>query len=496
MMNQQMVLPEGGLASFISSNMDEFDDSRLAFGRQNGINSMRDTAERMAQMGRNGDVHIAHLQQGEGIVPREVLENNPELAQNIGYAIANEGADPSAYVVGSDTNSINPYTGQREFFLKKLISGVKNILKAVAPIVIPMALNFIAPGLGAVASGFIGGGITGLVQGKSFKDSMKMGLMGGAIGGITQGFQNYKNTGSIMNAGKGVPGGGFFGSSKINPATGEAYKNFEINQDVKEFFGAKPVDSNSLQALQGSGNPNEFPTFDSQVTGSQMSLTEDPSFMDKYTQKTKDLFYRQPIEANAGTTLLEAKQDILTQFPALKNQPAKLAELALAQVGKGATEAVAGGIRLLPTAAAVLGTGVALGGFDEIPLEEVDDPYAGPSYSETRLAENPDKYSVGSAGNPTYITMADTLVQPDYTPYYEQYLNPVQAAVGGEMYPRRNGYIAGPGTETSDDIPAMLSDGEFVMTAQAVRGVGNGSRQQGVRKMYDMMRAFEGGAVA
>ena len=151
---------------------------------------------------------------------------------------------------------------------------------------------------------------------------------------------------------------------------------------------------------------------------------------------------------------------------------------------------------MLPTAAAVLGTGVALGGFDEIPLEEVDDPYAGPSYSETRLAENPDKYSVGSAGNPTYITMADTLVQPDYTPYYEQYLNPVQAAVGGEMYPRRNGYIAGPGTETSDDIPAMLSDGEFVMTAQAVRGVGNGSRQQGVRKMYDMMRAFEGGAVA
>ena len=70
------------------------------------------------------------------------------------------------------------------------------------------------------------------------------------------------------------------------------------------------------------------------------------------------------------------------------------------------------------------------------------------------------------------------------------------SARGGEMFPRRNGYIAGPGTETSDDIPAMLSDGEFVMTAQAVRGVGNGNRQQGVRKMYDMMRAFEGGAVA
>ena len=47
-MNQQMTFPEGGLASFLTSNMDEFDDSRLAFGRQTGINSMRETAERMA----------------------------------------------------------------------------------------------------------------------------------------------------------------------------------------------------------------------------------------------------------------------------------------------------------------------------------------------------------------------------------------------------------------------------------------------------------------
>ena len=72
---------------------------------------------------------------------------------------------------------------------------------------------------------------------------------------------------------------------------------------------------------------------------------------------------------------------------------------------------------------------------------------------------------------------------------------PMQAAKGGEMFPRRTGQISGPGTGTSDDIPAMLSDGEFVMTADAVKGAGNGSRQQGVRRMYDMMRKFEGGAV-
>ena len=37
---------------------------------------------------------------------------------------------------------------------------------------------------------------------------------------------------------------------------------------------------------------------------------------------------------------------------------------------------------------------------------------------------------------------------------------------------RRNGLTEGRGTETSDDIPAMLSDGEFVTNAEANRGIG------------------------
>jgi hypothetical protein len=62
-------------------------------------------------------------------------------------------------------------------------------------------------------------------------------------------------------------------------------------------------------------------------------------------------------------------------------------------------------------------------------------------------------------------------------------------AVGG--YPRRTGQISGPGTETSDDIPAMLSDGEFVMTAKAVKGLGGGSRRAGAKKMYALMHRLE-----
>jgi len=74
-------------------------------------------------------------------------------------------------------------------------------------------------------------------------------------------------------------------------------------------------------------------------------------------------------------------------------------------------------------------------------------------------------------------------------------------AYGGTVeYPRMNGQISGPGTERSDDIKAMLSDGEFVVNAKAVRGIGkmdgaNGSkqeqRQKGARMMYAMQKAGE-----
>lgn len=58
-------------------------------------------------------------------------------------------------------------------------------------------------------------------------------------------------------------------------------------------------------------------------------------------------------------------------------------------------------------------------------------------------------------------------------------------------YPRKTGAINGPGTGTSDSIPALLSDGEFVFTAKAVRAAGNGSRRAGAKRMYAMMKALE-----
>jgi hypothetical protein len=66
---------------------------------------------------------------------------------------------------------------------------------------------------------------------------------------------------------------------------------------------------------------------------------------------------------------------------------------------------------------------------------------------------------------------------------------------GVEDFPRKNGAINGPGTGTSDDIPAMLSDGEFVFTAKSVRNMGGGSRRKGAAKMYKLMKMLEGGPV-
>ena len=61
---------------------------------------------------------------------------------------------------------------------------------------------------------------------------------------------------------------------------------------------------------------------------------------------------------------------------------------------------------------------------------------------------------------------------------------------GGGDY-TRGAHVSGPGTGTSDSINAKLSDGEFVMTANAVKNLGGGDRYAGARKMYNMMNSLD-----
>jgi hypothetical protein len=55
----------------------------------------------------------------------------------------------------------------------------------------------------------------------------------------------------------------------------------------------------------------------------------------------------------------------------------------------------------------------------------------------------------------------------------------------------KGGYIPVGIKEKADDVPAMLSKNEFVFTADAVRGAGNGSVNKGAQKMYKLMKSLE-----
>jgi hypothetical protein len=119
-----------------------------------------------------------------------------------------------------------------------------------------------------------------------------------------------------------------------------------------------------------------------------------------------------------------------------------------------------------------------------------EDFAAGVSPGARLLAEQPSRYGLQFGGVRTVTPGAG------YSQY--GYYSPLRKAAKGSSpqgetkFPRKNGHISGPGTGTSDDIPAMLSDGEFVFTAKAVRNMGNGSRRLGAKKMYALMKQLEG----
>jgi hypothetical protein len=188
-----------------------------------------------------------------------------------------------------------------------------------------------------------------------------------------------------------------------------------------------------------------------------------------------------------------------------------------------------------PLAAAGLGATYLAGGFDAPPAD--DKPVYDPAYTGTDyMRDNPQAFS-GSLYNyqsqgagaydpsraTTYegglgaaapgVVTPTGIMQAQYSPEYgrrrtqalQQYLyspfigtaEPIMAAKGGSIreFPRKTGPINGPGTGTSDDIPAMLSDGEFVFTARAVRNAGNGSRRKGAARMYKLMKSLEKGGM-
>lgn len=484
-MQEQMYFPEGGVGSFLTSNMDEMPDNVLAFGQPRGINSMGDVANRMAQMGRNGDTELAHVNRDEIIIDRN-MARDPRIRNAVAEVFSDNDMDMSRYTVGNAANSVNPYTGNKEFFLKKIISGVKKIVKAAAPIVLPAVIGLATGGLGLglMAQGALTGGLTALATGGNRKDLLRGALFGGLAGGISSGIQRYSQAAS----GEGIAAfkEGFVDSApEFLKGRGQNFL-FPKNDLVEASRSFKDTLSSDFPAPseQYSGEkllPNTAETaVSAEAAIPPLDIPKDIKLAD-YT--TEGSFFKKPeITFDAAKKyLIDSDMNVTTD--------------AIKEVMGQAS----GGYKILPTVGATLGIGALAGGLKQIPAAELEDPYDSNSPAEDRLAANPEMYTTGVPGAPSYRSLYDVMVPTVRQPIYQQFVEPVQtAARGGEMqnFPRRTGYIGGPGTETSDSIPAMLSDGEFVMNAKAVRGAGNGSRERGVRKMYDMMRAFEGGAVA
>ena len=589
-------VPEGGLASFLTATVGDWADESLP---ETGIATAKAAADQLAEYGRYEDTYMVHAAEGETVVPMAVFDENPKLRASLFRQMRSMGIDPDRYVVGNELNSINPVTGQPEFFLKKLFKGLKKAVKSVvkvvkkaAPIILGIGLNMI-PGLGAIAAGALSGGISSLAAGGNFKDALKSAAIGGALGGLFKGVQGgiqAKQAGDTFVSGfgeglsRGLPGAELAAQKAGEAAVAQGLKdqtammaNIGVSgapttETILRTTGA-PAATTASQAAQTAARlpPAGIPSMtvtpgaataaaapvatlgtqavDSVISGASgaagsqvtspdappVTTTQAPSGLVTpenvpagFRQSVKDAFTSEggtfiedmkkaflPRKVTAADYLpknvtAEQAANIASNVPGQSLLEAAEAAASSANAAAGLTEGIGGMVRQFgPGFAAGTGILAATGGFEQ-PEMEIPLPYGGVT-GQQLLDENPELYRAGrvqyAVPGTTTTAAAPTTV---YTPYVQLPRAPVmqpapppmvsapiirQAADGGAMtrenFPRQNGAIDGPGTGTSDDIPAMLSDGEFVFTAKAVRGAGNGSRDNGVRKMYQIMRQFE-----
>jgi hypothetical protein len=185
-------------------------------------------------------------------------------------------------------------------------------------------------------------------------------------------------------------------------------------------------------------------------------------------------------------------------------KPDFLAQRAFDKAVKDATPSI---IRQYgPLAAAGLGIMGLAGGFKT--PESVKPGLIPPQTGFDLLQQDPERYGVTLGKTTTtyapasYENMYTTPLVRRMPAQYMPQQNVRRYAEGGsaqepdyptdmDEYIPMDGPIDGPGTGTSDSIPAMLSDGEFVFTAQAVRNAGNGSRREGAKRMYALMKQLE-----
>jgi hypothetical protein len=184
--DDQVEIPAGGIATFLTSMSGDWAEERDF--PTTGIASVTRIADHLAKYGRNEDEYMVHAAEGETVVPLAVLDANPRLKEKLYEQMENMGLEPGQYIVGNELNSINPVTGQPEFFLKKLFKGLKKLVKTVFKVIVPIVATILLSPImtPAGAAAFVSGTST-LLQGGSLKDALKSAAIGGATAGIFKG---------------------------------------------------------------------------------------------------------------------------------------------------------------------------------------------------------------------------------------------------------------------------------------------------------------------
>jgi hypothetical protein len=364
--------------------------------------------------------------------------------------------DPNRYVVGNTLNSLNPVTGQPEFWYKRILKVAKSILPTLGAIV----GNRIAPGVG----GIIGTTLGAKARGDSWKDSLTSGALNyitdvgigaarrpdgtsffeGLKTSAARPFQSAKAMFTDWGGPENPLAQGFLGSF-VAPAGAEQFNKLNYqDQFYPQYRTAEDMDLRRAKRA-------DFWTNQEELDLSRPENSVDASSFDNpFSKQPPTSFFQQPFLYEAGIPLLGA---------ALLGEE----EGPEGEISAGEAREIGD-----PEYADYLRYRSAPPGSER----EQARRSAGitPSISAERLAES------------TGITLQQA--QAYLESMYGEDANWRNLAGGGE--------IMGPGTGTSDSIPARLSDGEFVMTADAVRGAGNGNRDMGAARMYDLMSQFEG----
>jgi hypothetical protein len=217
------------------------------------MNKIDNSGQGLAKLGRDEDQYMAHVAQGEMVVPPII---SPETRARIEAEMKAVGLSPDEYTVGAGM-SINPITGMPEFgWLKKTFKSVKKVVKKVAPI----AINFI-PGVGPIAKAALTA-VAGKASGLSTKEALLGGalsfaggkLFGGAGSAATGAadaakgniFQRLKSgIGSYFNPAEGTKG--IFGGT-IGPS---------IRRGIGSLFGGG-MGGQPTQVLDEAGNPTDL----------------------------------------------------------------------------------------------------------------------------------------------------------------------------------------------------------------------------------------------